>query len=493
MKNQKFQNKNLTYDVCIIGYGLATIYLVNLLLPLNKKILIIEKGKSRQSSNNKNRNINLGIFHKASTNYSGIKMGGNSSRWGGQLAEMTKEDFNKCFWGASYQDFIKLYKKVYKVFGIKKNFQEKKITSEFHKYKSIFLKNPDLYKKLKLYEKKNIKIVKNTTAINFVFKKNRMTKIICKNIEKKIINFKSKIFIIANGSIESNRLMLMNKKNKKSPFKKNKNIGKYFLDHIGFYAGKLIINDDKIFREDFENFYIKGNSVQQKIRYYDKINKLNVSIEFKFISKFQKEIEDAKNLLKDIKYKFKFYKILKIILNLKLLKIFFQIIIYYLRTGRIKAFYDKEVLLYFQSEQVKNSKSKIYLKNQKLKDGMDKAYVNWKIGNVERRMFIKLCYKLDNYFKEKRYGNLKISKNLYSNKLFYKNILDTNHSSGGLQKSKNNRYGVCDENLRVHGTKNLYILSPSVFPINGSANITLTLFALTHKFFLKIKKLIKKI
>ena len=76
---------------------MVTIYLVNLLLPLNKKILIIEKGTSRQSSNNKNRNINSGIFHKASTNYSGIKMGGNSSRWGGQLAEMTKEDFNKCF------------------------------------------------------------------------------------------------------------------------------------------------------------------------------------------------------------------------------------------------------------------------------------------------------------------------------------------------------------------------------------------------------------
>ena len=126
-------------------------------------------------------------------------------------------------------------------------------------------------------------------------------------------------------------------------------------------------------------------------------------------------------------------------------------------------------------------------------DIMDKTFVNWKIGNVERRIFLNLCYKLNKYFKEKQYGDLKISKNLYSNRLFYKNILDTNHSSGGLQISRNNKYGVCNGNLKVHGTKNLYILSPSVFPINGSANITLTLFALTHKFFLNIKKIIKKI
>ena len=493
MKNKKFQNKDQKYDICFIGYGLATIYLVNLLSPFNKKILIIEKGTYRNSSNNKNRNINLGIHHKASKNFSGIKMGGNSSRWGGQLVEMTKEDFTKCYWGANYKDFVKLYKNVYKVFGIKKNFQEKKITNEFYKYKSIFLTDPDLFKKFKFDKKKNIKIVQNTTAINFAYKKNKITEIICKNVEKKIINFKSKIFIIANGSIESNRLMLMNKKCKGSPFGNNRNIGKYFSDHIGFYAGKLRINNDKNFREDFENFFIKGNSIQQKIRYYDKINKLNVSVEFKFISKFEKEIQDAKNLIKEMKFNFKFYKILKIFLNSRLLKIFFQIIIYYFRTGRIKAFYDKAVLLYFQSEHVKNPKSKIFLKNEKLKDGMNKTFVNWKIGNVERRIFVNLCDKLDKYFKKKQYGNLEISKNLCSNRLFYKNILDTNHSSGGLQISKNNKYGVCNENLKVHGTKNLYVLSSSVFPINGSANITLTLFALTHKFFLNIKEFIKKI
>ena len=106
-------------------------------------------------------------------------------------------------------------------------------------------------------------------------------------------------------------------------------------------------------------------------------------------------------------------------------------------------------------------------------------------------MFLIICKKLKKYFNQKKYGNLKISNNLFSNKKFNRNILDTNHSSGGLQISHDKFTGVCNKNLKVHGTKNLFILSSSVFPNNGSANVTLTLFALAHKLFYNLKKLIR--
>ena len=60
--------------------------------------------------------------------------------------------------------------------GIKKEFKEKKISDDFYKYKTIFLNNPDLSKKFKIDNKKNNKIIKNTTALNLIFKKNKMTK-----------------------------------------------------------------------------------------------------------------------------------------------------------------------------------------------------------------------------------------------------------------------------------------------------------------------------
>jgi choline dehydrogenase-like flavoprotein len=39
--------------------------------------------------------------------------------------------------------------------------------------------------------------------------------------------------------------------------------------------------------------------------------------------------------------------------------------------------------------------------------------------------------------------------------------------------------GVVDGNLRVHGTENLYVAGPSVFPTGGFANPTLTAVALS--------------
>ena len=40
------------------------------------------------------------------------------------------------------------------------------------------------------------------------------------------------------------------------------------------------------------------------------------------------------------------------------------------------------------------------------------------------------------------------------------------------------RWGVVDNDCRVHGTENLYVAGASVFPTAGSANPTLTIVAL---------------
>jgi choline dehydrogenase-like flavoprotein len=52
------------------------------------------------------------------------------------------------------------------------------------------------------------------------------------------------------------------------------------------------------------------------------------------------------------------------------------------------------------------------------------------------------------------------------------------HQLGTTRMSVNPRDGVVDENCRVHGTRNLYVASSSVFPTSGHANPTLTIVAL---------------
>ncbi|WP_457661326.1 GMC oxidoreductase [Sinorhizobium medicae] len=55
------------------------------------------------------------------------------------------------------------------------------------------------------------------------------------------------------------------------------------------------------------------------------------------------------------------------------------------------------------------------------------------------------------------------------------------HAASVCRMSRDEREGVVDENLRVHGVDNLYIISNAVFPNLGAVNPTLTLTALALK------------
>jgi nucleoside-diphosphate-sugar epimerase len=55
------------------------------------------------------------------------------------------------------------------------------------------------------------------------------------------------------------------------------------------------------------------------------------------------------------------------------------------------------------------------------------------------------------------------------------------HHSGTCRISPNAATGVVDENLRVHGTKHIYVCDGSVLPSTGASNTGLTIAALAHR------------
>lgn len=55
---------------------------------------------------------------------------------------------------------------------------------------------------------------------------------------------------------------------------------------------------------------------------------------------------------------------------------------------------------------------------------------------------------------------------------------NAHHHAGTTRMAVDDRWGVVDNDCRVHGTENLYVAGASVFPTAGSANPTLTIVAL---------------
>ena len=66
------------------------------------------------------------------------------------------------------------------------------------------------------------------------------------------------------------------------------------------------------------------------------------------------------------------------------------------------------------------------------------------------------------------------------------------HHMGTTRMHENERLGVVDENSRVHGSSNLYIAGPSVFPTVGYANPVLTIVALTVRLADHVKEIMKR-
>jgi choline dehydrogenase-like flavoprotein len=63
------------------------------------------------------------------------------------------------------------------------------------------------------------------------------------------------------------------------------------------------------------------------------------------------------------------------------------------------------------------------------------------------------------------------------------------HHMGTTRMHNDPKFGVVDQNCRVHGISNLFIAGPSVFPTSGYANPSLTIIALAERLADHIKSL----
>jgi len=84
--------------------------------------------------------------------------------------------------------------------------------------------------------------------------------------------------------------------------------------------------------------------------------------------------------------------------------------------------------------------------------------------------FAELCRKLD-------LGRIAISKDIDELKNY--ESLGVYHHIGGTRIGNDSRNSVVDNNLKIHGNKNLYIAGSSVFPTSGYTNPTFTIVQLS--------------
>ncbi len=487
------KNKIIDTDLVIVGGGTLGLFIYSQLKNTIKNIKVLDRGNFEPKITKTNDIINKGIYHKGTFTKRAFGIGGNSSLWGGQLAEFTKTELAEyeSELGLRKNETTKLYKRVYKLLNVKRNdlnnfVKDNKIKipnkysiKYFH---TNWLNEPNfskLYKK-KIY-KNSSDFITNAKAKK-LFIRNKNITAIEYTIKKKKYLLRAKKYIFACGTVETIKFFHKNNKVIKS-----NNIGSYFHDHLGIHVGNVFPIDNNKFSKIFFNGIYNNSKYQPKLLFRSDNSKysLAASGEFKFYSKYQDDLKQLKmgyvNFINEMKFIYLITIIKKAIkLNFKFLELLWA----YILKQKIKPFYDKGIYFYIQSEQISERNSSI--KFNKLNK---KFSINWKISKNELDFIKQFAYQTKIFLEKEKIAKLNINKfkNINYNK-FKKVVRDTNHPSGGMIISNDRNKGVVDRKYCVWGTKNLYIAGSCLFKKSSYANITFTSLALALKLTDYIKK-----
>ena len=447
--------ENLEADFTLIGSGPASITLA---LKLSKKfkVLILEAGdydyKEDQNDFFSGQVIGDPYFK---LEYARIRaLGGSSQHWGGACRPMDKIDFKN--WLITKNDLDPYLSEASKILNIKKS--EDKLV-DLKNFYSFDILDSDVNFRYKYFDfirdNKNIFCCLNTPLLTLEGKDEIEYLEVFNNSRKKKI--KGKKVILCAGGIENSRILLWSREKSQNDFLKSLPLGQYWSEHPSGIVGHIIADRKKFSR--FLNLNISPNAAFLEEK---KIN--NVRINF---------LDYTNNPGIGYKYIIKDFLCVAPNLGKKLLETF-----------------QKDYRLHCQvgvratGSQSANKLNRIELsKNEFDKNGIPKSVLFWKIYNDFHKSVFESLKELGAELLKKDIGRVGIDRFIVDQEDFIPNLEDrvfgNYHHMGGTVMGKN-QDSVVDQNLKVHGVKNLYVAGSSVFPDSGGwANPTLTIVQLS--------------
>jgi hypothetical protein len=494
----------MSENTVVIGGGTLGLLLAQLLVDKGRKVVIIESGKINSFDSFEDKEfLNIGKKHAGISIGRAKGLGGTSNLWGGQLALFTPKDFDskgvfdQPDWPIFWKEIEPYYDKVFNYFGFNESTSEDVLClnekSKIERIYTFWLKQPN-FKSL-FYEKLKrsglVTIHERATVNSLIFEKQKCIGISLSGNNSLTINNISNV-ILANGTIEINRLLLQCKQNPNCPFESNEIIGKYFQDHLNFVVA-TIKKPTKNFFDIFCNKIIDGQKVQPKLRIESSAseNYIGVSGYFSFSSDISHNLDNFKQFAKAImgrsSQKMTLIEFLELTFKtIKILPKITPIVYKYIVQNKIYIPFNSTVNLIIQSQQISIRESQILLDEGNDNNNQKRVLLDWKIDGREFTEIEKFCFALKEYLEENNLGKVEFVdwfndeiQNRSNN--WKNNVSDIYHHSGGAIMGNNKLNSVVDIDCKIHQTDNLYVCGAAVMPTSSYANTGLTAMALALK------------
>ncbi len=493
--------RSFNSTVCIVGSGPAGVILAVDLANAGVDVILLESGDGDPDHRIDHMIDSVEVCGEMDLRFGlSRQLGGATNLWSGRAAPFEAIDFEKrdwvphSGWPLSLNDLKPYYEKAGEILNIPgySSFAEyRNASSLFGDSDLINIKYfqwaPEPFKagqyvKKTVRTKDNLRVLLNAPVAHLCESKDDLcikTAVVIAP-DGRSINISARYFVLATGGIETPRILLNSRSVRPDGIgNDNDVVGRYFSTHPKANMAALILDrsisttnalfTDNQLGDGYLRFGVGFSSKAQK-----KFNLLNHYVQLSPLLEYQASslfdiIKGSNALNSPLIERSKLVRGILPGLGLFI----FELI------GRFGGFQRKarKFILRGFLDQYPNSNNRITLSSQRDKRGMRKANICWKFSEQDRASVVAFFACLDEYVRGQGIGRVEYQKIMKMEEWPLVGI--HSHFMGTTRMGDDPKYSVTSKDCQVHGSPNLFVAGPSLFPTYSYANPVYTIAALS--------------
>jgi hypothetical protein len=498
---------NLVADVIVVGAGAVGLTLAIDLVRRGAEVIVVEAGSTAVEKSSQE------FFEAASWRGYPLEglhagrfraLGGTTNAWPGQLVPFDPIVFERRPWVSDDGWCIDratldpYYEKAFDLLGLQQRKRDEEV------WRQLKAPVPDLGEDLDVFLTRwtpepnfatlfNKEIVNHprlhvivnapVTCLPLAEDMQTVRQVVVRHADGTTHNLSARRIVLANGTVEIARLLSLGN-GCPPPWASNPWLGRGFTDHVDAYAGTVTPIEAERFHALFDSIMLGGLKYTPKIKLSQSAQRrdrlVGIAAMFLFNSRYKEDLDRLKVLVKAM-LRGKIDKNLLAIPGrlLPVSRIALPMALRYLLHRRTYNVSDRGIQLRLTTEQIPLKESRLRLRPDRDSLGMPLVEVDWMIDGVELDTMAQFCEMIADFLAREKLAHIELNPRLRArDRAFLSEIDDGNHQMGMARMSATPVDGVVDRDLRVHGSKNLYVAGAATFPTTGFANPTLTAISL---------------
>lgn len=488
--------------VCIVGAGAAGLVLALELSRQGKRVMVLEGGGRavEDEAQEPYRSEVVGHVHRGIHTGRFRAHGGTTTRWGGQILELDKEDFERrdwirdSGWPFARTELEPFYRRALELEGLGDVVHEDAEVwralrlpepqfAQMESYLTRWCPEPNFARlhAQQLETSQTLEVWLHANAIELLMDGGTVRAVRCRTQTGSEAVIQAETFVFCMGAIECVRFFLQ-PRDGGLPWNASGLLGRHFQDHVDANAAEVRPRDRRRFSELFDNIFLGGFKYHPKLRLRPEEQQRAAVLNCAATMNFAGELDEAlgatkttaKHLLRGRWREVRGQDVLRSARHVPLLAR------QTLRYGLQHRAYNPdsaEISLRVHCEQRPDAESSITLAEERDSLGLLRARLDWRIGDLELETI--RCYAETAARSLAEVAEVVPDPALLAkDPSFLAKCDDSNHHMGGMRMASSPGRGVVSPDLLLNGTRNVYVCSGAVFPTSGFSNPTHTVLAL---------------